>query len=80
VVWTEVSDLRRQTRLNAATSTDPNAHDGTPLDVLLDNLTRMVEDDAANESVQQPHRPPMASVDRQRLLTCLNDRYRSPCD
>jgi hypothetical protein len=48
VVWTEVSDLRRQSRLNTATNTDPNAHDAAPLDVLLDNLARMVEDDAAN--------------------------------
>lgn len=51
VSWTEISNLRAQTRLNAATGTDPDAHDGAPLDVLLENLAQTVEDSAgANAS------------------------------
>ena len=49
VSWTEVANLRADTRLNTATGTDPEAHDGAPLDVLLENLAQMVEDAAANE-------------------------------
>lgn len=33
-----------------------------------------------SSKVEQPHRLAVTRADRQRLLTCTNDRYRLPCD